>query len=263
MKEDQYTQAALLGRPVPGFVVDIHGHLGENNSFRILHHDDIDLFVHEMDRHGVDVCGVSAVPAAIGGIEQGGNAAVLEAVRRHPDRFFGWAAANPHYPDAMMLEIERCYEAGCRGIKIHNSIGLAYDHENYVPLYEFAAGLGLPVLAHSWGGELDLMRPLFEKYPGVKWSLAHAGASEADKYVDVARRYENVYLDTCYSRSPRGLIEHFVRSGVGNKTMFSSDSCFMGLAQQLGRVLLADLTAEEKAMVLGGNAKRFLGALCP
>jgi len=263
MSEDAYCRAALEGSPVPGFVVDVHAHLGEAAEFPVSRHDDIDLYIREMDRHGVDVACVSALPACVGGLQEGGNAMVLEALERWPARFFGWMSANPNYPDSLIGELERCHNGGCRGVKIHNSVGLPYDHENYRAVYEFAAERALPILAHTWGADLVTLEPQFARYPSVRWSLGHAGASEPERYVRLATEHENVFLDTCWSQCPRGLIEHFVACGLGGKTMFSSDCYFLSLSQQLGRVLFADLAPEQKAAILGGNARRFLGELCP
>ncbi len=263
MSTDRYVECARGGAALEGLVVDIHMHLGEHVGFHIPHCRDLDLFVREMDAHGVDVGGVAAVPACLGGLQPGGNDMVVEAVRRWPGRFFGWTAVNPHYPDAMLAELERCYEAGCRGLKLHDAVGLDYAHENYRLALDFAAARGMPVLIHTWGGQLDELEGYFQHYQAVNWSLAHAGCSDPDKYVRMARTYENVYLDTCFSGSPRGLIEYFVEQDVAEKVMFSSDCYFMGLAQQLGRVVFAKISAEHKAMILGENARRFLGDLFP
>ena len=263
MIPDRYMACGKQGRPVPAFVVDCHMHLGENPEFPILHYEDLDLLVRVMDRCGVAVGGVSAIPGCLGGLLKDGNAAVIEALRRYPKRFFGWMSINPHYADAMRRELARCYRAGCRGIKVHSSIGLAYEHPNYRVAYDFAADRGLPILAHTWGAELDKLEPLVREYGGVKWSFAHAGAAEPAKYVRLASECENVYLDLCYSRSPRGLIEFFVSQGIVEKLLFSSDCYFMGLGQQLGRVLFGRITPKQKALILGENARRFFGPLCP
>jgi len=263
MSEDIYTQRARRGLPVEGFVADMHMHVGEMKSFRVPHWADVDLFVRELDRHGVDVGAISSMPAVLGGLQPGGNGMTLEAVRRFPDRFFGWIGINPSYPDEMAAEMGRCYEAGCRGLKIHVSVGLPYEHENYRRALQFAAERAMPVLAHTWGPEIDALRPYFGDYPTINWTLGHAGCVEAEKYAEVAREFDNVYLDICYSRAPRGLVEFFVEQGVVEKVMFSSDCYFMGLAQQIGRVLFAQVAPEHKAMILGENARRFLGEACP
>jgi len=263
VSEDQYTNRARLGLPLEGFVVDIHMHVGEHAGFPILHYRDLELLVREMDRHGVDVGGIASIPACLGGLERGGNAMALEAVRRYPDRFFGWIGVNPHYPQSMRDELERCHEAGCGGLKLHDSIGLAYDHKSYRIALDFAAERGLRVLVHTWSAQLDQLEAYFKEYPTLRWSLAHAGCSDPEKYVRVAKSYDGVYLDICFSKSPRGLVEYFVQQGVAEKLMFSSDSYFMGVAQQLGRVVFAKIAAEHKALILGENARRFLGDLCP
>jgi len=262
MSEDRYTELAHAGLPVEGFVVDSHAHLGEEPNFPIPRYCDLDLFVADMDRHGVDVSCPSCIPIVLGGLQPGGNELVLEAVRRYTDRFFGWMGINPNYPEEMRCEMDRCYEAGCRGLKIHESVGLPYDHDNYRIALHFAAEHGMPVLAHTWG-EMAQIEPYFKDYPKINWSLAHSGSARPEEYVRVGREYENVYLDICYSRSPRGIVEFFVREGVTEKVMFGSDCYFMGLSQQIGRVLFADISAEQKRLILGENARRFLGDACP
>ncbi len=263
MTDDEYTIRATHGLPIQGLVIDCHMHMGEESRFHIIDYGNIDLFVREMDRHGVDAGAVSSIPGAVGGLQTGQNDMVLEAVRRYPQRLFGWITANPHYPDAMREQLERAYEAGCRGVKIHSSVGLSYDHVTYRVMFDFAAERGLPILAHTWGKDLDALEPYLKQYKGLRWALAHAGCVELDKYVRIAATYENVYLDICLSRSPRGLIEHFVTQGLTEKVMFGSDCYFMGLAQQLGRVVFAKISPEQKAMILGRNARRFFGELCP
>jgi predicted TIM-barrel fold metal-dependent hydrolase len=263
MSEDRYVECAQRGAPLEGFVMDIHMHLGEQLGFHILHYRDLGLFVREMDRHGVDVGGVASIPGAIGGHQPGGNAMVLEALRRFPERFFGWTTVNPFYPNTMRQELERCYHAGLRGVKLHDAVGLPYDHENYRIVLDFAAERGMPVLLHTFGTQLDQLERCLREYPTVNCSLAHAGCAEPETYVRMARTYPHVYLDICYSKSPRGLIEYFVQQGVTHKVMFSSDCYFMDRAQQLGRVVFAKIAPEHKATILGENARRFLGDLCP
>lgn len=263
MSEDGYTTLAKQGRPVEGFVVDAHMHLGEQASFWIPHWQDLDLVVEDMDRQGVDVGCPASIPGCLGGMQSGANDMVFEALRRYPDRFFGWATFNPHYPDPMRDELARCHGAGCRGIKIHNSIGLPYDHDNYRIAYDFAAEHGVPILAHTWGADLDLLEPFFREYPGLKWALGHSGCVEPEKYARLAGAYEDVYLELCYSRSPRGLVEYFVAQGLGEKLLFGSDCYFMARPQQLGRVLFARISPEQKANILGENARRFFGKFCP
>jgi hypothetical protein len=263
MRADEYVKHAKLGLPVPGLVIDSHMHIGEQFDFHIPHYRDVDLLVHELERHGVSVGCIASIPGCLGGAMREGNDIVIDAVKRHPKRFFGWITINPHYPDAMSEELERCYQAGCRGVKIHDAIGMAYEHPNYRVAYEFAAEKGIPILAHTWGGALDKLEPFIKEFPGVRWSFGHSGAADQEKYVRMAKEYENVYLDICYSRSPRGLVEYFVREGVVDKVMFSSDCYFMGLSQQIGRVLFAKITPREKAMILGENARQFFGEFCP
>ena len=55
------------------------------------------------------------------------NAAIGEAVRRHPDRFFGLASLPLLDPQAAIAELDRAIEAdGCKGMVINGHCGGRY-----------------------------------------------------------------------------------------------------------------------------------------
>lgn len=262
---DPLIQQALAGVPITACeIIDAHGHLGECPNFPLPDSSAASM-VRSMDRLGIRCTGVSSLPAIFGDAVRG-NRMVEEALREFPDRFFGYMVADTGYPERILPELERCLETGFRGIKIWSygaKPGLPYDHPNYQPVFEFAQTHRLPVLAHTWGAELDQLQPAIEKFPDVTWLLAHTASSHKEKYIHFGRLYPNVYLELCYSPSPRGLIENLVGEGLAEKLVFGSDCVFMSTAQQLGRVLFAKISTQEKALILGLNARRALGILPP
>ncbi len=170
--------------------------------------------------------------------------------------------ADVGYPERILPEFERCLDAGFIGVKIWSygaKPGLRYDHPNYRPVFEFASTHHLPILAHTWGDELDQLEPAINTYPAVTWLMAHTASTQKAKYIRFARQYPNVYLELCYSPSPRGLIESLVAENLADKLIFGSDSVFMGAAQQLGRVLFAQISPRDKSKILSQNAIRALG----
>ena len=60
------------------------------------------------------------------------------------------------------------------------------------------------------------------------------GLRTLEIYLQVGKEYENVILETCYSASPRGLIEYFVDGGMEDKLIWGTDVAFMSAAPQLG-----------------------------
>jgi uncharacterized protein len=258
---DPFVVQAMAGTPITACeIIDAHGHLGECPNFPLPDSSAASLVI-SMDRLGIRCTGVSSLPAIFGEAERG-NRVVEAALREFPDRFFGYMVADTGYPERILPELQRCLEAGFRAIKIWSygaKPGLPYDHPNYSLVFEFAQSHRLPVLAHTWGVELDQLQPAIETYPAITWLLAHTASTQKEKYIRFGQQYPNVYLELCYSPCPRGLIEKLVEEGLVEKLIFGSDSVFMGTAQQLGRLLFAQISPQDKTKILGLNARRALG----
>ncbi|MDA0711131.1 MAG: amidohydrolase family protein [bacterium] len=252
---DRYMEAAWQGRPIDfHFVMDSHAHLGQNEPFIIIDSSAESMLTCK-DRMGIDLTAVSSLPGTIGGWTRG-NDQVIEAVQNYPDRFFGYITINAHDPGGVLKECERCWDGGCRALKLHTGQGPDYDHPAIEPALEFANEKGCPVLCHVWGRELDHMEPLMNRYSNSTWILAHAGCAEKEKYARVARAHDNAVIETCYSRCPKGLIEYFVDEGLEDKTLWGSDANFYASTHQFGRVLFAEVSETIKKKLLCDNARR-------
>lgn len=261
LPEDYFTTCGKTGTPLTDcLVIDAHGHLGQNTSFPYVNSTPASL-VKAMDRLGIDRVYVSST-WAVYGLARPGNDQVLAAVRCYPNRIHGYMALAVGYPDTILPEMERCYEAGLRAVKIWSygvRKGLQYDHPNYKIIFQFANEQRLPILAHTWGSELDQLENAFKKYDKINWVLAHTGSNDLPKYIRAANEYDHVYLETCLSSCPRGLIEQLVSEVPLAKIIWGSDQLFINAAHQLGRVLFAKITPDQKQAILGENAARVLG----
>lgn len=258
---DLFVQKALAGQPIDHcLVIDAHGHLGENPAFPVLTTAPASL-VAAMDRIGIASTWVSSIESIFGGYAARGNAAVEEGLRQFPGRICGYMVLDIGYPSKIIPEMERCLKAGFQGVKIYPPIGAPappYTSKNYGPLLEFANAHRLPVLAHTWGSELDELEPWVKSYPNINFLMAHTGSAQLEKYIRLGREYPNVYLELCFSPSPRGLVERLVKEGLADKVIWGSDAVFMSAAQQIGRVLFARISPEDKEKILGLNARRAL-----
>jgi predicted TIM-barrel fold metal-dependent hydrolase len=259
---DGFTENGFSGQPLDHcLVVDAHGHLSENPNVP-LPDTSLETLIARMDRMGVDVFCCSAI-AAIYNQARLGNDQVIAAVRRYPKRFFGYTAVDVGYPQRVIPELERCLAAGLRGVKIYShSIhnGFEYADPVFQPVFEFANARALPLLAHTFSvKELNDLEQQVAGYPRVRFIMAHTGSCGAAPYVRLAKTYENVYIETCFSVCPRGLFETLVAEGVTGKVLWGSDAYFMDESQQLGRVLFAQIPEDAKRKILGENARRALG----
>ncbi len=98
------------------------------------------------------------------------------------------------------------------------------------------------------------VRTIAEKFPRLSLLLAHAGCSKVEEYVKIARELENVYPDLCMSATPRGLVERLFAEAGHDKIVWGFDATFINMAHQIGKVLGARLSEEDKRKLLSGNA---------
>jgi len=237
-------------------IIDMHIHLGTWAAFPI-YGGDADSLVRQMDRVGIAkaICSheASMTPEVVFG-----NDEVLAAMDRHPDRIMGYAATYPVNDHLGINEVKRCIDAGMTGIKMHNANKIPYTSPKYTAIWRYADDNGLLLLLHTWGG-LDTLEPVFKEYGNTSILLAHAGCTRADDYVKYADEYPHVYLDLAYSGCKYGLVEYFVQQVGAQKIVFGSDMPWMSLGQQIGKVLFADITEEQKRTILVDNPRRILG----
>lgn len=261
MSPDPFFAAARSGRPVEGRqVIDSHTHLGHGPDFPLIRPTP-EALVASMDRLGIAFSCVSAIPAIYGDAEHG-NSLVEQALREHPGRFFGYFVSDVGYPEKAARQLESAVARGFRGLKVWSygaRPGLPYDHPNYDQLFDFANRHRMPVLAHVFGPEMDELAGRFERFPDIRWLLAHVGSAEWDKYIRAARRYPSVFVELCLSSCPRGLVEQLVAEGLEDKTVWGSDAPFLDQASQFGRVAFAQIPLAAKRKILRDNALRVLG----
>ena len=247
-------ETARLGRMLEGVcVIDAHMHLGEWFQFYTPVRDAAGA-VKIMDRVGIRSGIASAHAAAIAGDLRAGNDLVIAAAQQFPGRLYGYVVANPNHADDMVAEIERCAKQGLRALKVHTYHGKPYDAPEYAPAFEFADQRSWPVLAHS--GPLDVFDRLAATYKGIRWVLAHSASADAATFADIARKRDNVFFDTCASASEYDSVESLVRAVGVERVLFGSDAVFLSATQQIGRILFARLSDDDKLRILGLNALR-------
>ncbi len=253
---DELVAAVWDRAPVPVFgIVDMHTHYSKWVQFPMWGGLADDM-IEEMDRAGVEKA-VLAPQASLTPALICGNEGVLEAMRKYPDRLLGYACCFPVREDTGLQEIERCMDEGMTGIKMHTAAGLPYTFEGYAPVWQYADERRIPVLLHTWA-DLNEMDSIFETYVRLPIILGHAGAVNPAMYVEYAKKYPHLWLELCLSRSPFGLVEYLVREVGADRILYGSDAPWMPFGHQLGRVLFADISEEDKKKILAENARRVL-----
>lgn len=97
------------------------------------------------------------------------NDSLAEQIRRHPDRFAGFAALPLQDPVAAGEELERAVtQLGFVGALINGHTNGAYlDEHPYWRIWERAERLGVPIYLHPADSPADQMK-IYQGYPGLR-----------------------------------------------------------------------------------------------
>ncbi|MGE5523146.1 MAG: amidohydrolase family protein [Rhodospirillaceae bacterium] len=96
-----------------------------------------------------NVSGIDALPADEGmALAQAANEELADIARRYPGRFIPYAAVPMRDIDGAVSELTRCVtQLGHQGLGISVGVdGRSLDHEAFLPLFDCANRLGVPVL---------------------------------------------------------------------------------------------------------------------
>jgi uncharacterized protein len=170
------------------------------------------------------------------------------------------------------------------GIKLFPGYHPFYPHDPRLePVYEYAHRRKLPVLIHT-GDTMDVhglvkyARPIevdevAVRYRDVRFVLCHFGNPWVDEAAEIVYKNRNVYADTsgllAHPSHPlfermvklcrRRLLEGILMVGSADRILYGSDWPLLDLKVALSLVTSLDLTEEDRAAILGGNARRLFG----
>lgn len=246
---------------------------------------DPDHLIASMDAAGVD-------KAIVWGCYSKPNSADLEPaelaeiVALYPDRLIPYHVEDPLGGQSAVERLTRAVkEHGCRGMKLHPSYNnMRPDDFRTVPLYRRAAELGIPVVIHMniptfrvttmWDTDVRHVEGVAKAFPDLRIVVAHCGTPEWRDYISLMMMCPNVYSDLAsVTIFPIDNLADIVRwakqTDVLRKVFFGSDYpiCEPRAAIELLRrvpeyvrshALEPEVTEADIAMVLGGNAERFL-----
>lgn len=198
------------------------------------------------------------------------NTRTLEGYRKYPDRFIPFGHVRTEDPD-WESELERISELQWKGMKLHQSeISRGPDlKEKTRDIVQKASDLGIRViLIHL--EDYEIMEELSREIAEVTWIVPHMGydrkKGQMQRYCELARNRENVYLDT--SNGPYYKFgEAFEWAGT-DKIVFASDGFWFNPFVEKAKIEILQLptpfrtpklTDEQLGMILGGNLARILG----
>jgi predicted TIM-barrel fold metal-dependent hydrolase len=227
-----------------------------------------------MDRDGVDMAVVGGFAWRDQGLCREHNDYLLDVVSRYPDRLIGIATVQPRAGREARRELERCLDAGLRGLGELMPDGQNFslsDTDVMAPLAGLLRERGFPLMTHvsePFGHDYrgkgktspQQVMALAEDFPGLRIICGHWGGGLPfyELMPEVADVLQNVYYDC--AASPylyRWSIFPLAAQMVGaHKILLGSDYPLIRPRNYLRHLEQLPLTEEDRRAILGGNAAR-------
>ncbi|MCR9098203.1 MAG: amidohydrolase family protein [bacterium] len=183
-----------------------------------------------------------------------------------------WLGTSVHPGDAdAPAQLERAAAAGARVVKLHPTMQAFHpDEDSAMAVYEAADRLGLVIFFHGGRAGVEpesrqgfAMPRHYEgavsAFPNLPFVMGHGGARDAAGMLDLATRFENVWLGI-HGQGVTWLDEMIRRTG-GERLLFGTDWPWYHLAATQAKVLIVTRDpgrAEIRHAILRGNAERLL-----
>lgn len=184
--------------------------------------------------------------------------------------------------DTLMEEIERCIALGAMGVKMHPGLGRYFPADQRMfPLYARLEEAELPILSDTGSlrggpgddvyGMPDHFRPVFERFPRLRFIMAHMPSAYWDQRLRIARDHPQVLFDTAggfseaqfrardgYRACALEDAARIIRQIGPERVLFGSDAPGHDQRPQIHQLLRTPLTETELEQILAANTRTLL-----
>lgn len=197
------------------------------------------------------------------------NEEVAAFVAESSGRFVGVGSVDISRPMDAVREVRRCVrDLGFKAIRVLPWLWeVPPTDRRFYPIYAACIEEGVPFctqIGHT--GPLmpsEVGRPIYLDqvaldFPELVIVAGHIGYPWTDEAIAVATKHENVFIDTSaytVARYPQALVD-YLRNHGAKKVLFGTNYPMIPHAKALQGIDDIGLTAEKKALFLGGNAVR-------
>jgi predicted TIM-barrel fold metal-dependent hydrolase len=248
---------------------DIHAHVGTPGSTP---EKRMEALVRIADRVGVErICICMSPPWQYEPTPdqfRRSNDDVLAILKEWSSRAFGFVYLNPRHLRESLDELERCVANGPMiGIKLW--VGTRANAPELDPIVRRAKELDALILQHTWikqRGKGNLphestpmeLAELSARHPGVPIVCGHTGGGDWALGIRAIRARPELYADLGGGDPVYGEVEMAVRELGAGRVLYGSDVSGRSFSSQLGRVLGADISIEDKKLILRENLRGLL-----
>jgi len=149
------------------------------------------------------------------------NDLVAAAIDRFPDRFLGWVAVNPLFPESIEEVEHYLNKPGFIGVKVHPFMH-QYPIKILDPVAAMCESRGIPMIIHL-SSERDSYKYLPEHYPQLKLIYAHAGLPFWKKLWKYVKDQPNVFVDTSSDYLTPLIVQKVVEALGYRKVLYGCD----------------------------------------
>lgn len=229
----------------------------------------IEVTVAAMDDAGVEL-GLLSAWLGPAGQDLVSNDEVAQWIALHPNRFKGLATADLDRPMPAVRELRRRVDEGFVGLRVVPWLWNAPPTDRrYYPLFAQCVESGIPFctqVGHTGplrpsetGRPIPYIDQVALDFPDLVIVCGHVGYPWTEEMVAVARKHENVYIDTSahtIRRLPDELIR-FMKTGTGQrKVLFGTNYPMIAHAHALAGLDDLGLSDEARRDFLHDNAER-------
>lgn len=267
--EDRLMSAVRNGQPLPAPVIDMHMHVlhkgmnGAGWGYTMENGDPEHMFklIKKLGYYGGGLMSWNGVVASD---SIAGNQATQQALDVAPKGYWGLANFDPtHYTqEELATMIPEFYQnhPSFIGMKPYHYIGVLYNHPSWDVWWKYGNEHHFYALIHSQQSTMTEVETLAEKYPNVRWLIAHSGQSYAyaDKVIATIKKFPNVYAEITLTPVPAGVIDYLVAGAGEDRVLYGSDLPMRDPRPQLGWVVFSRLSEPVKRKILASNAMRVI-----
>ena len=196
------------------------------------------------------------------------NDAVLRAIRRFPERAFGFVYLSPKHVGFSLQELDRCVRDGpMLGVKLW--VAKRCNAPELDPIIERASAMQALIFQHTWlkiNGNLpgestpfDIVE-LARRHPKAMLICGHAGG-DWERGIRAIRATRSLTTEVAGSDPTSGITEMAVRELGAERVLYGSDAAGRSFASQLGKVMGADIPESARRLILGENLRRMLAPI--
>ena len=237
--------------------IDAHTHIGAFGSpFNI--DFNVGRLLQQMDEYNIEktiLCSSSAYS----------NEDTLEAYKQHPDKIITlmWVNCAQGKPAYDLLE-HYLREEGFAGAKLQSLFdGYTADAPCVDPVAELCEAYGKPLFVHSghppfslpW--QIGLLAERHPQLPIVMIHMGHAHGVYVDAAITMARRYDNIWLETS-GTSMSCQIKNAYDSVGHERVMFGIDSPFHHPTVEIQKVMACGVDESGVENIFYNNAKALM-----